>query len=252
MTINPDPKLTHFGFKKVSVSEKQTLVNQVFRSVAPRYDLMNDLMSLGLHRIWKRIAVGETQLRSGHRVLDLASGTGDLAQEMIKLVGTHGKVVMTDLNEHMLHIGKDRLIDQGRFDNIEFVLADAQALPFVNSDFDCVTIAFGLRNITDQPKALNEMYRVLKPGGKIVILEFSQIKTPLLEKLYDLYSFKILPKLGEVIAHDRSSYEYLVESIRMHPSQEVLKNMLQTAGFEDVEYFNLTGGIVALHTGYKF
>ena len=243
---------THFGYREVPTHEKSSLVASVFRSVAPKYDLMNDVMSFGLHRLWKRFTIAQASIQSGQKILDVASGTGDLAKAFSRLVGADGKVIMTDINEAMLAVGRDRLADEGIIGNIECVQADAECLPFASNDFDCVTIAFGLRNVTDKLAALRSMYRVLKPGGKLLILEFSHPPLPLLNQVYDAYSFNIIPKLGELIANDRESYQYLVESIRKHPHQETLKDMMQEAGFEDVDYFNLTGGIVALHKGWKY
>ena len=243
---------THFGYREVPVTEKSTLVAEVFHSVAPKYDLMNDLMSLGLHRLWKRFTINEAGLRPGHKVLDVASGTGDLAKAFAKIVGKDGKIIMTDINESMLQVGRDRLADAGIIGNVECVQADAENLPFASNYFDCVTIAFGLRNVTNKAAALASMYRVIKPGGKLLILEFSHPNVPFISKLYDLYSFHVIPKIGEIVTRDRSSYQYLVESIRMHPDQETLKAMMIESGFEDVDYFNLNGGIVALHKGYKY
>lgn len=243
---------THFGFRSVDADQKASLVADVFQSVAPKYDLMNDLMSFGLHRWWKRFTLAQAGLRPGQFVLDVASGTGDLAKAFAREVGNEGKVVMTDINEAMLAIGRDRLINAGLLGNIECVQADAENLPFADNDFDCVSIAFGLRNVTDKDKALRSMYRVLKPGGRLLVLEFSQAQTPILNKLYDFYSFNIIPKLGELVTNDRASYQYLVESIRMHPNQETLKSMMEQAGFADVEYHNLCGGVVALHRGFKY
>ena len=245
-------KKTHFGYKEVPFSEKTNLVAEVFRSVAPKYDLMNDLMSFGLHRLWKKFTLSEASLRKGQKVLDVASGTGDLAKACAEIVGKTGQVILTDINQSMLTKGRDRLIDEGFIGNLHYVLADAEKLPFIPHYFDCVTIAFGLRNVTNKAAALQSIYQLLKPGGKLLVLEFSHPPYPLLNQLYDLYSFHVIPKMGEIIAHDRESYQYLVESIRMHPNQETLKTMLQEAGFEEVEYFNLSGGIVALHKGYKY
>lgn len=248
-----DPQhTTDFGYRKVNTSEKASLVANVFRSVAPKYDLMNDLMSLGLHRLWKRLTLSEAGLRPGNVVLDVASGTGDLAKGFANIVGSAGKVIMTDINEEMLKIGRDRLVDQGLINNILCVQADAEHLPFVDNYFDCISIAFGLRNVTNKISALSSMYRTLKPGGRILILEFSHTEIPILKKLYDIYSFNVIPKLGEIITKDRESYQYLVESIRMHPNQIALKKLLEQAGFEDVEFKNLCGGIVALHIGFKY
>lgn len=243
---------THFGYRKVDVKEKSKLVAEVFRSVAPKYDLMNDLMSLGLHRLWKRSTIHEAALKKGQSVLDVASGTGDLAKAFAKIVGPTGKVIMTDINEAMLEVGRERLADEGIIGNIECIEADAEKLPFKANEFDCITIAFGLRNVTHKLTALRSMYEVLKPGGKLLVLEFTKPVSPLLNKIYDFYSFNIIPKMGEFITNDRESYAYLVESIRMHPDQETLKSMLAEAGFEDVSYHNLSGGIVALHKGFKY
>lgn len=245
-------KTTHFGYREVPSDEKVNLVADVFRSVAPKYDIMNDVMSFGLHRLWKRFTLTQAAVRSGQTVLDVASGTGDLAGELAKLVGKNGKVIMTDINAAMLEVGRDKLMNKGIVGNIECIEADAEQLPFADNYFDCITIAFGLRNVTNKHNALQSMYRVLKPGGKLLVLEFSHPQNAALSKLYDLYSFHCIPKFGEWIANDRDSYQYLVESIRMHPNQETLKTMLETAKFEDVDYYNLSGGIVALHKGYKY
>lgn len=249
--MHPDDT-THFGYAQVDVEKKADMVADVFRSVAPKYDLMNDLMSFGLHRLWKKFTIAQASLRSGNVVLDVASGTGDLAKAFARIVGPTGKVFMTDINEAMLRVGRDRLIDAGIIGNLECVLADAEKLPFEDHYFDCVSIAFGLRNVTDKAAALRSMYRVLKPGGKILILEFSHSPSPILSKIYDFYSFNVIPKMGEFVTNDRDSYQYLVESIRMHPNQDTLKAMMIEAGFEEVEYFNLAGGIVALHKGWKY
>ncbi len=245
-------KTTHFGFQQVPLQDKARKVAEVFHSVANKYDLMNDLMSLGLHRIWKRIAVEMTGLRAGQRVLDLAGGTGDLAALMAPLVGEHGEVVLSDINASMLDVGRARLVDRGIVGNVTFVQADAESLPFPDNHFDCITIAFGLRNVTHKERALASMFRVLKPGGRLLVLEFSKPTLAALRPIYDAYSFKLLPVLGKAITGDAASYQYLAESIRMHPDQETLKQMLQTAGFERVEYFNMTAGVVAVHRGYKF
>lgn len=252
MTTPPSDQTTHFGYRHVKVEEKVNLVASVFQSVAPKYDLMNDLMSLGLHRLWKQFTIQQAAVRKGQRILDVAAGTGDLTKAFARLTGPAGQVVMTDINPAMLETGRDRLINEGILGNIEFVLANAESLPFTENDFDCITIAFGLRNVTDKSAALRSMYRVLKPGGKLLVLEFSHPTAPLLGKLYDAYSFHVIPRLGELIANDRDSYQYLVESIRMHPDQDTLKSMMQEAGFEDVSYHNLNGGIVALHKGFKY
>ena len=245
-------KTTHFGFQQVPLEDKARKVAEVFHSVAHKYDLMNDLMSLGLHRIWKRIAVEMTGLRAGQRVLDLAGGTGDLAALMAPLVGDQGEVVLSDINASMLDVGRARLVDRGIVGNVTFVQADAESLPFPDSHFDCITIAFGLRNVTNKDRALASMFRVLKPGGRLLVLEFSKPTLAALRPIYDAYSFKVLPVLGKAITGDAASYQYLAESIRMHPDQETLKQMMQTAGFERVEYFNMTAGVVAVHRGYKF
>lgn len=252
MTHSSSKKTTHFGYRNVEAEEKAALVAEVFRSVAPKYDLMNDLMSFGLHRLWKRFTINQAAPRAGQRILDVAAGTGDLTKAFAKKVGKTGKVIMTDINDAMLAVGRDRLVDAGILGNVECVQADAENLPFADNDFDCVTIAFGLRNVTDKAAALRSMYRVLKPGGKLLILEFSKPPSALLSKAYDFYSFNIIPKMGELVTNDKDSYQYLVESIRMHPNQETLKEMMEIAGFENVEYFNLTGGVVALHKGYKY
>lgn len=247
-----EKEITHFGFTEVPVQEKAKRVADVFHSVAPKYDLMNDLMSFGLHRLWKRVTLAESAARPGQMILDIAGGTGDLTREFSKLIGKKGFVVLADINEKMLQHGRERLVDQGIVGNVGYVQADAEALPFPDNHFDCITIAFGLRNVTNKMNAMRSMYRVLKPGGKLLILEFSKPVLPLLNSLYDTYSFKIIPKLGEWISQDAASYHYLVESIRMHPDQESLKKMLVECAFEDVTYHNLTGGIVALHKGFKY
>jgi demethylmenaquinone methyltransferase/2-methoxy-6-polyprenyl-1,4-benzoquinol methylase len=241
---------THFGYKTVPVDDKAGLVKDVFDSVASRYDIMNDLMSGGLHRLWKRRTIEQAGVRKGHVVLDLAGGTGDLAREFARLVGPEGHVVLADINAAMLRQGRRRLVDAGVAGNLSLVQLDAQNLPFADATFDCITIAFGLRNVTDKDAALQSMYRVLKPGGKLLVLEFSR---PLdaVKPAYDLYSFKVLPLLGRLVAKDSDSYQYLAESIRMHPDQETLLGMLQQAGFERTRYQNLAGGIVALHSGYR-
>jgi demethylmenaquinone methyltransferase/2-methoxy-6-polyprenyl-1,4-benzoquinol methylase len=242
---------THFGYQEVPVEEKAGRVRQVFDSVASRYDLMNDLMSLGIHRLWKRQAVALAGVRRGQRVLDLASGTGDLAERFAGIVGADGLVVMSDINAAMLTQGRDRLLDLGRVGNLSYSLVNAERLPFASEAFDCVTIGFGLRNVTHKEWALAEMLRVLRPGGRALILEFSHPTSRALGRLYDLYSFSMLPGLGQLIAKDAESYRYLAESIRMHPDQETLKSMMEAAGFERCGYFNLSGGIVAIHRGYK-
>jgi len=239
---------THFGFETVDENEKAKKVAGVFTSVAGKYDIMNDLMSVGLHRIWKRFAVGLANVHEGQRVLDVAGGSADLSRLFLKKVGRSGQVVLTDINNAMLCVGRDRLLDEGIA--TPTTQCDAEHLPFPDNYFDCVSIAFGLRNVTHKDAALREMYRVIKPGGRVIVLEFSKVAKPL-EKMYDLYSFKLLPKMGELIANDADSYRYLAESIRMHPGQEELKQMMLDAGLERVEYFNMTGGVVAVHRGYK-
>jgi demethylmenaquinone methyltransferase / 2-methoxy-6-polyprenyl-1,4-benzoquinol methylase len=246
-----DKDTTHFGYKEVEKDKKASLVADVFHSVASRYDLMNDLMSAGVHRIWKRFTIELSGVRKGNAVLDIAGGTGDLAARFADIVGAEGRVVLADINDSMLVVGRDKLLDGGRQGNIEFVQADAQFLPFPDETFDCITIAFGLRNVTDKDLALRSMLRVLKPGGRLLVLEFSKPKNELLSKAYDTYSFKVLPTMGRVIANDSESYQYLAESIRMHPDQETLKDMMEDAGFSRCEYHNMTGGIVALHRGVK-
>jgi demethylmenaquinone methyltransferase/2-methoxy-6-polyprenyl-1,4-benzoquinol methylase len=246
-----DEHSTHFGFERVSVEEKAGRVRQVFESVANRYDLMNDLMSLGIHRLWKRFALSQTGLKTGQQALDVAGGTGDLALGLAQQVGDGGRVVLSDINGAMLANGRVRLVDAGISGNLEYVQADAERLPFAVESFHCITIGFGLRNVTRKEAALASMYRTLKPGGRLLILEFSQPTAPGLKPVYDAYSFKVLPLLGKFVAKDEDSYRYLAESIRMHPDQETLKKMMQDAGFERCEYFNLSGGIVALHRGYR-
>jgi demethylmenaquinone methyltransferase/2-methoxy-6-polyprenyl-1,4-benzoquinol methylase len=242
----------YFGYQAVSAIEKTKLVTEVFKSVAHKYDVMNDAMSLGMHRYWKKFTVDLSKVRAGQRVLDLAGGTGDLALKFSKLVGDKGEVVLADINPAMLVEARKKLIDQGIVGNVRYVEANAEALPFEDNVFDCITIAFGLRNVTDKAAALRSMYRVLKPGGQLLILEFSKPAVAWVSKLYDTYSFKLIPKLGKWIANDEASYQYLVESIRMHPDQETLLGMIKDAGFENCDYRNLTAGVVALHRGYKF
>jgi demethylmenaquinone methyltransferase/2-methoxy-6-polyprenyl-1,4-benzoquinol methylase len=246
-----DDKTTHFGYQTVPEAEKAERVRGVFDSVATRYDLMNDLMSFGVHRLWKRFAVQLTGVRAGQRVLDLASGTGDLAARMAGLVGPDGLVVMSDINAAMLAQGRDRMLDEGRVGNVRFAQLDAEALPFPDGTFDCVTIAFGLRNVTHKERALAEMCRVLRPGGRALVLEFSHPTTAPLRAAYDLYSFQVLPRLGRLVASDEASYRYLAESIRVHPDQQTLRAMMEAAGFERCDVHNLTGGVVAVHRGFR-
>ena len=244
-------KTTHFGFQKVPVEEKAQRVRGVFDSVATDYDLMNDVMSLGIHRLWKRLAIGMANIQPGQLVLDLAGGTGDLTLMIAPRVGPQGRVVLSDINNAMIRTGRARLLDKGIAGNVEYVQADAERLPFPDNSFDCITMAFGLRNVTHKQSALDSMYRVLKPAGRLLILEFSR-PAALLKPAYDFYSFSILPRLGQLIARDAASYRYLAESIRMHPDQKTLVGMLQSAGFEACDFHNLTCGIVAIHRGYKF
>ncbi len=241
---------TDFGYEKVSPAEKTRRVRAVFESVASRYDLMNDLMSGGLHRLWKRFALLHTGLRPGQHALDLAGGTGDLARGLARQVGSEGKVVLSDINLAMLERGRQRLLDAGWGGRVAMACANAEALPFPDNHFHCVTIGFGLRNVTHKDSALSEMRRVIAPGGRVLVLEFSRPYAPL-SRPYDLYSFSVLPRLGRWVARDEPSYRYLAESIRRHPDQETLKAMMETAGFESVRYYNLAGGIVALHMGWK-
>jgi demethylmenaquinone methyltransferase/2-methoxy-6-polyprenyl-1,4-benzoquinol methylase len=242
---------TDFGYERVKTADKAGRVREVFDSVAAQYDLMNDLMSGGLHRLWKRFTIELSAVRSGQTVLDIAGGTGDLAAKFSKLVGADGKVILADINAAMLSVGRDRLIDKGALSNIDVVQADAQFLPFEDNSIDCITIAFGLRNVTDKAKALKSMHRILKPGGRVLVLEFSKPTSPLLSKVYDAYSFSALPAMGKLITDDADSYRYLAESIRKHPDQESLLEMVEDAGFVDCRYHNMTGGIVAVHRGIK-
>ena len=244
-------KTTHFGYETVDAKEKAGRVAGVFHSVADNYDLMNDLMSAGIHRVWKHIPIQMSGVRKAHTVLNSAGGTGDLAAKFSKIVGSEGSVVLADINESMLKVGRDRLIDRGITENVTFSQADAQYLPFPDNTFNVITIAFGLRNVTDKDMALRSMLRVLKPGGKLLILEFSKPTSSLLSKIYDTYSFNVLPRLGKVFANDSDSYKYLAESIRMHPDQSTLLHMLDSAGFENTDFHNMTGGVVALHRGIK-
>lgn len=242
---------TDFGFQKVKAGEKAGRVAEVFHSVAGKYDLMNDLMSGGVHRIWKLFTVEMAAIRPGQTILDIAGGTGDLAEKFSRLTGPTGTVVLADINAAMLRVGRDKLLDRGVAQNLCFAQADAQYLPFPDHTFDCITIAFGLRNVTDKDLALRSMLRVLKPGGRLLVLEFSKPQSNLLEKAYDTYSFRVLPLMGKLVAGDADSYRYLAESIRMHPDQETLKQMMEAAGFAQCSYHNMTGGIVALHKGIK-
>ena len=241
-------KTTHFGFSDVAESEKARKVGEVFHSVASRYDLMNDVMSAGLHRFWKRYTVESSGVLPGQRVLDIAGGSGDLSRLFAQKVGKLGQVILTDINASMLGVGRDRMLDAGLA--VPAAQCDAEKLPFPDNHFDCVCVAFGLRNMTHKDAALREMQRVLRPGGKLLVLEFSQVWKPL-QPAYDAYSFKLLPMMGKLLANDAESYRYLAESIRMHPDQETLKQMMQEAGFSRVDYHNLSAGIVALHKGYK-
>lgn len=244
---------THFGYKQVPSGEKADKVGDVFDSVASNYDIMNDVMSFGIHRLWKRFTLELCGLREGHMVLDLAGGTGDLAIKQAGLVGDSGHVVLADINASMLQEGRDRIINKGLVKQISTSQCNAEILPFDDNSFDCITVAFGLRNVTDKAKALQSMRQILRPGGRLCVLEFSKPLYKPLEKLYDFYSFRILPKMGEIIARDRQSYQYLAESIRVHPDQQALKDMMiNQAGFDEVEVFNMTGGIVALHRAFKY
>ena len=246
-----EKETTDFGYQEVEKTDKASLVADVFHSVASRYDLMNDLMSGGIHRIWKRFTIELSGVRKGHAVLDIAGGTGDLAARFSEIVGETGRVVLADINDSMLRVGRDKLLDKGVQGNLQFAQADAQHLPFPDDSFDCVTIAFGLRNVTDKGLALRSMLRVLKPGGRLLVLEFSKPENDLLSKAYDTYSFRVLPFMGRLVANDSDSYQYLAESIRMHPDQDTLRDMMEDAGFTRCEYHNMTGGIVALHKGVK-
>ena len=251
MSDDSRPGTTHFGFRDVPVGEKQKLVGQVFSSVAGNYDLMNDLMSLGVHRVWKRYFVGTAQVKKGDRVLDLAGGTGDIAALLKDRVGEAGELVLGDINGEMLRVGRDRMTDRGNVRGFEYVQCNAEALPFPDGSFDLVTIAFGLRNVTDKDAALREMLRVLKVGGQARVLDFSQVTAEWFKPIYDFHSFKILPRLGQLFAKDSDSYQYLAESIRKHPPQDELKAMMEAAGFVRARYRNLSGGIVAIHDGWK-
>ena len=252
MLTMSDERTTHFGFRDVPVGEKEKLVGRVFTSVASKYDVMNDLMSFGIHRIWKRWFTATSGVRPGDRVLDLAGGTGDIAALLLPRVGAAGSVVLGDINAAMLRTGRDRLLDRGFVRNLDYAQLNAESLPFASNSFDAVTIAFGLRNVTDKDTALREMQRVLKPGGRALILEFSAVQSEWLKPLYEFHSFEVLPRLGAFIANDADSYRYLAESIRKHPDQVTLKAMMEAAGFARVDVRNLTAGVVAIHRGYKF
>jgi len=244
-------RFTDFGYERVPFGDKKARVHSVFDSVAPRYDLMNDVMSFGLHRLWKRFAAEKTGLKPGQTALDVAAGSADLSVSLARRVGPKGRVIVSDINREMLGVGRDRLLDQGVVGNVACLLADAESLPFADRSFHCVTIGFGLRNVTDKDAALASMYRVLKPGGRLLVLEFSSPTLGPLNAVYDAYSFHVLPQMGELLANDAASYRYLAESIRRHPDQTTLKSMMENAGFERCEYFNLTGGVVALHLGFR-
>ncbi|MEM8594591.1 MAG: bifunctional demethylmenaquinone methyltransferase/2-methoxy-6-polyprenyl-1,4-benzoquinol methylase UbiE [Pseudomonadota bacterium] len=242
---------THFGYKQVNAEDKASLVAGVFHSVADKYDVMNDLMSLGIHRVWKKLTVEHAAIRPGNKVLDIAGGTGDLAWKFSRLVGPTGRVYLADINSSMLNAGRERLLNRGNCENIQFVQADAQKLPFKENSLDRITISFGLRNVTDKDLALRSMYNALKPGGRLLVLEFSKPNNSLLSKVYDTYSFSVIPKVGQLVTGDADSYQYLSESIRMHPDQDTLQDMFKQAGFEQTKYHNMSGGIVALHSGLK-
>lgn len=242
---------THFGYEDVNVNEKASRVRGVFDSVASKYDVMNDLMSMGVHRLWKKQTIELSGAREGWEILDLAGGTGDLSIQFSKIVGPTGRVVLSDINASMLENGRERLINEGILGNVEYAQINAETIPFPDNSFDCITISFGLRNVTDKDKALRSMYAALKPGGRLLVLEFSKPTNEKFRSVYDFYSFNILPKIGKVVADDEESYRYLAESIRMHPDQQTLLGMMDEAGFDRTEYFNMTGGIVALHRGFK-
>ncbi|MGD8339416.1 MAG: bifunctional demethylmenaquinone methyltransferase/2-methoxy-6-polyprenyl-1,4-benzoquinol methylase UbiE [Gammaproteobacteria bacterium] len=244
-------RFTDFGYERVAFEDKKARVRGVFDSVAPRYDLMNDVMSFGLHRLWKRFTVEKSGLKPGQQALDVAAGSADLSIALSRRVGPTGRIIVTDINHEMLKVGRDRMLDAGVVGNADYLLADAESLPFAASTFHCVTIGFGLRNVTDKDQALRSMYRVIKPGGRLLVLEFSKPKLGPLNAVYDAYSFQVLPRIGSLLANDSSSYRYLAESIRRHPEQAELRSMMEQAGFERCEYFNLSGGIVAVHLGFR-
>jgi len=250
--MTDDERYTRFGYQEVPWVEKGRRVGRVFDSVADSYDLMNDLMSAGLHRLWKRFTLARCGLRPGQRALDVAAGSGDLARGLARRAGASGHVILSDINASMLELGRARIIDAGLVGNTSFVIANAEALPFATAAFHCVTIGFGLRNVTDQARALASIYRVLKPGGRLLVLEFSRPTQPLLTPLYDFYSFRVLPRLGQLVASDAASYRYLAESIRVHPDQDTLKALIEASGFDQCTYYNLSGGIVALHVALKY
>lgn len=250
--MTSEKKLTDFGFKQIPIEQKEQLVAEVFDSVAKKYDLMNDILSFGIHRSWKAHTINCSGVKPGDHILDLAGGTGDFTEKFSRLVGKSGKITLSDINASMLEVGKERLQNKGIVDNVRFVQANAEMLPFPDNYFDIVVISFGLRNVTNKDKALSEMHRVLKPGGRVLVLEFSKPTNQVLESIYNVYSFQLLPLIGQIVANDANSYRYLAESIRKHPDQETLKKMMIDAGFANVGYQNLTGGITALHRGFKF
>lgn len=249
---NKSKDTTHFGYETVAKEDKADKVAEVFHSVAGKYDIMNDLMSFGIHRVWKRYTIERAAVRKGQKILDIAGGTGDLTAKFSKLVGEDGQVILADINDSMIKVGRSKLVDSGIVGNVDYVQANAEELPFPDNYFDRITIAFGLRNVTEKAKALESMYRILKPGGKLLVLEFSKPVVPAVSKIYDTYSFSLLPFMGKVVANDSESYKYLAESIRMHPDQDTLKEIMEGAGFDEVEYTNLTAGVVALHIGKKY
>lgn len=249
---NKSKDTTHFGYETVAKEDKADKVAEVFHSVAGKYDIMNDLMSFGIHRVWKRYTIERAAVRKSQKILDIAGGTGDLTAKFSKLVGEDGQVILADINDSMIKVGRSKLVDSGIVGNVDYVQANAEELPFPDNYFDRITIAFGLRNVTEKAKALESMYRILKPGGKLLVLEFSKPVVPAVSKIYDTYSFSLLPFMGKVVANDSESYKYLAESIRMHPDQDTLKEIMEGAGFDEVEYTNLTAGVVALHIGKKY